>query len=385
MKKFVASVLERDQKEEEVTWSRSSGTSPAAESIAEHVESLYIEYRQCFESRNMGRVFAIIKTIEESKSDSPLLNLMRGEIYLYVGDGDRSYEELQYYINNATIIDSYGMAVIALWNQAAGHSSESLSQHCESLRDNIDPRRCVRTLLNAVHNKKRMRFLDGALEYYKRILALPEGYAMIPYILLEMIHLHILKKNFAEARSEIASYERHGSNTFLSRLSASVNYFTGEFDSILKKSHDTPSDPFISYLIGRIALEKGIQEIDSEHFLTKAAKKSKDNPHVYATRGNCLFLNGNPSAALDDYERALKIDPNLEYIKKNRQIVEQAMEKGYKATSKNIMSQISDIEPDVEALGFFYTYELFGYAPFRISRDVRKKLAIYKNIYSMGY
>lgn len=378
MKKFVDSVLEMEQAEENSRHNYSAGSNCSTESGHEIVSGLYSEYKQCFESRNMGRVFSIIQAMEETKADSPLLHLMRGEVYLYAGDGDRSFDELLNYVINAHSVDSYAMSVIALWNQAAGHAYEALTQHCEALDGAIEPRQRVWILLNAIRNKKRMRFLDTSMEYYRRLMALPEGYALMPYLLLEVIHLHILKKNYDEARNEIMWYSQHGLNVFLLRLTVYLDYSCENYEEILSRRDEPSLDPYVAYIIGRIAAEQSMSDIDPEIFFAKAFRRGKDNPFIYVTLGNYFYKRNDLQAAIDNYDKALKIDPNIKHALVNKEIAEAMKDSPVKI-------EVSDIVPDVEILGFFYTHELFGYATFRVNREVPKKLTTLKHIYSISY
>lgn len=358
----------------------SAGDVPPDGARQRAVMELYSEYRNCFKARNFQRIEKIIISITGIQPDSPVLSLIQGEALLYKGLCSKSRLSLQRFINRTREFDTYALNLIAMWNEAAGFHKIALLQYVECMRYATDAEACARLVFNATNSKKRLRFLDTSLSYYQRLLAIPDGFRLLPCIKIEMIHLHILKKNFSAAMREIEIYLRYGRCCFIDRLQAYVNYVQREFNEVLRHKNDGTVDPYIAYLIARIGLENPATDIDVAYYFDEAIKCAGGNAYIYNSYGNYYYSVRRYSDAAEQYSNALSADPRFQPAIDNMDLMMRANsafpESIYVAnTDGSTNVALKENDPDVEEMGFLNVWKFFGYAPFKKESNCIEELA----------
>ncbi|KAI5182271.1 hypothetical protein PAEPH01_2872, partial [Pancytospora epiphaga] len=246
---------------------------------------LYDEYKIVFKSRLLGKVENIVVEMMEINRESPLIHLIHGEMFLYRGNAEKSHYHLSRYIENTKEPDSYAIFVIATWNDFTNHKNLAFKQYTACLDHLFDISNVSRALFSLSCIKKKLKFLDTSISYFNRLLAVPEGFHLLPCIQLEIIHTHVLKRNRAAAIDAIRKMSRHVSCSFVKRLRAYLDYTEKNYEAILKYRDGSMMDPYIFYLMGRIGSEMTISDIDVSHCFDESLRNSSGSPIIYNSYG----------------------------------------------------------------------------------------------------
>lgn len=372
------------------------------------IYELFENYKSCFRASNFNGIEKVIASIASIAPESPILDLINGEISLFKGHPDKSYLHISRYlskirctelsdenpnmrygvegINNNksngisffnSVVHSYALKVIAMWNDAMGFYKVGYTQHVRRLKYPIDKEAKVWTLFHAITNKKRMSFLDSARAYYERIMALPDGYKLLRCIKLQMIHLHVLKKDYSSAADIIKNYVRFRSCIYIRRMVAYINYNEKNYVDIMKSSPECAADPYISYIIARTCLDNmsggSISGVDVSYYFDEAIKKGGPNAFFHNTYGNYFYKIRRYADAAEQYKNALSVNPNfvpaIENMKKISKFYHSSTDNTYVANSINSeTTNLSDSDPDVEEMGFFDILSMIGYTVIRNNR-----------------
>lgn len=384
MKKFPSARFNSESEDHGVCRNSSFRDDNGAGQHPRAVLDLYEDYKRHFEVRNFLKIEKIIISIMNTQQDSPILHIIHGETFLFRGNCEKSHFHLAKYINTAKEVDAYALNVIAMWNESAGYHALALAQYVECLAHSSDLKTLARILFNAITNKKRQRFFDTSMAYYRRLLAVPEGYRLFPCVQIEIIHIYILKKNYQMALDAIHVFLCLSSCIFIKRLKAYIHYVTKNYIEVLKHKNDAPLDPYLSYLVGRIGKENLNLEIDVPHYFDEAIKSAGDSPYIYNSYGNYYFMISRYSDAAEQYSNALATDPHFQPAIDNMNLITKA---GFSSPDHPIYianvsrcseTLLSEADPDVEETGFLNIWKMFGYLPFKRDRKCYQKLVPFK-------
>lgn len=342
----------------------------ASSSVKQYIYNLYEEFMKSFEQRSFDKIETIIKNITNVDPEANILNSIYGQICLFRGDGDEAYKYLLKYSENSQKVDLFALSSMALWNMFSGHYSLALKQFSYVLSGTFSTKFLIFIMINVAKAKKRLGFYDRSLDYLQRLQCVPEGYKMIMLIRLEIIHLYILKNDFNSAFEEIENYMQSDCNRYIKRLKVYLLYQQKNYKGILKFINDNNNDPYIYYIIARIGMENSsLINIDVIHYLEEAITITKGNKYIYNTFGNYFSSIKRFSEAAEQYNCALSIDPNFKPAKENLYIFDRAknIDDSLFNTEKfkNMTNMFVEVVPDVEELGFFDTWKLFGFSSFR--------------------
>ncbi|KAM0679680.1 hypothetical protein GINT2_002088 [Glugoides intestinalis] len=347
--------------------------------VKQYINGMYEEFKKCFELRNFSKIDKIIKNIANVDPASNILNLIYGTLSLFKGQGVDSYNYLFKYAQNSQEVDLWATSMMAIWNLMARENTLALQQFGKIVEGQFSTRFLIFILISAAKTKKRLGFLDKALEYFQRLLAVPEGFNMLPMIKLEIIHIYILKKQYELALEEIEVYSSFGTNSFIKRLRVYILYLNRNFKEILKHKRDNDIDPYIAYIIARIGLENpSMYNVDVPYFLDEAIKNAKENEYIYNTYGNFYYSTHRFSDAAEQYNSALSLDPKFAPAINNLALFVKASSKSNQAiyvTKSNSSDDfvLSDVNPDVEAVGFLDTWKMLGFSSFRVDTFFLRK------------
>lgn len=332
---------------------------------------LFSEYKKQFEARNFSRIEKVIVEFETRFPESPILNAIKGEQFLYHGNSEKSHHCLSNYLMQAKQLDPYVLGVIAMWNDAAGFCREAFTQFVERLRFTRDPGSTAWYLFHAITNKKRCKFLDTALQYYERLISVPEGYRLLRCVKIEMAHIYLLKKNYSAASSILSQCSKFRPCIFTVRLEVYIHYTEHNYSEIMKHKGDTPMDPYIAYIIGRVGMENPETEYDIPYFFNEAIKYGGNLAHVHNSYGNYYYKLGRYSDATEQYENALRLDSNFQPSRENLALIAKtslgsngilfADNHGRRPAEAYCMES----DPDVEEMGFLNISAMFGYRKFK--------------------
>lgn len=342
------------------------------ESIKKYVNGMYEEYKKCFELKNFERIEKIIKNITNVDPGSNILNIIEGSLSLYRGEGSSAYKLLFEFTKNSDSIDLWALNFIAMWNMITGQHKEALGQFAQILQGPFGSRFLIGVMICTAKTKKMLGFFDKSLEYFKRLLRIPEGFKMILLIKLEIIHIYILKKQYETALYEIEKYLKDSDNFFIRRLKIYIYYLKKNYKEILKFKREDEKDPYILYILARVGLENPeYSNIDVSFCLDEAIKNAKENKYIYNTYGNFYYSKNRFSDAAEQYNNALLLDPFFEPALSNLKLFVKAGSKSdqhiYFTKADKISNEtLSDVNPDVEKLGFLDTWKLLGYSTFRM-------------------
>lgn len=349
-------------------------------SVKQYINSMYEEFKRWFESRNISRIDKILKNITNVDPNSNILNIIYGSLALINGKAIESYELLFKYAQNCPQVDLWALNMMAMWNLFAGEHELALKQFGKVIEGPFPIKFRILAFINAAKTKKRLGFYDKSLEYFERLLHIPEGFRMAPVIMLEIIHIYILKRNYDLALNEIEKYcVNINSNPFIKRLRVYIYYMKNNYKEILKFKKDDDQDPYISYIIAREGLENPkIFNIDISLYLDEAIKGAKDNKYIYNTYGNYYYNTHRFSDAAEQYNNALSLDPKFSPALENLTSFVKASTKSRQAiyVTKNNGNNdfvLSDVNPDVEELGFLDTWKMIGYSSFRVDEHFLRK------------
>lgn len=348
-------------------------------SVRQYINGMYDEFKKCFEQRNFTRIEKIIKNITNVDPESNVLNSIYGQLCLFRGQGAESYNYLFKYAQNSASVDLWALNAMAMWNQFSGEYSLALQQFSRVLKGPFSSKFLVSVLINAAKTKKRLGFLDRALEYFERLQCVPEGFKMTLVIKLETIHIYILKKSYDTALREIDAYIKFSNNCFIRRLRVYILYLQKNHKEVLKYRKDEESDPYVSYILARVGLENPRAfNVDISYCLDEAIKGAKDNKYIYNTYGNYYYSINRFSDAAEQYNNALSIDPKFQPAISNLELFVKASSKPNQAiyvTKEEGRSDclLSDVSPDIEELNFLDTWKLMGYSSFKIDLHFLKR------------
>ncbi|ELA42066.1 uncharacterized protein VICG_00915 [Vittaforma corneae ATCC 50505] len=283
-------------------------------SVRQYVNSMYDEFKRSFDQRHMARIDKILKNITNVDPNSNILNIIYGAMALINGKPIESYSHLFKYAQNSSSVDLWALNIMAMWNQLAGDCELALKQFGRVMEGEFANRFLVSVMIFAAKTKKRLGFLDRALDYLERLLSTFDGFRMCAIIKLEIIHIYILKKKYDLAMAEIEEYCEHlGINYFIKRLRVYIHYLRGSHKEILKYKKDEEFDPYISYILAREGLENPkIFNIDIPLYLDEAIKGDKENKYIYNTYGNYYYSTHRFSDAAEQYNNALSLDPKFQ-------------------------------------------------------------------------
>lgn len=350
-------------------------------SVQQFINMMYEEFKNCFEQKNFSRIEKIIKNIENVDVNANVLNCIYGHLCLVKGEGKDAYNYIFKYVKNATIVDAWVSNSMAMWNLIIGNYPLALKQFTQGIEGVYSDKYLVSLLINLAKTKKRMGFLDRALEYYERIMCIPHGFQLYLLIKLEIIHICILKRSYEAALKEIESYAQLSNNYFIKRLKIYIMFVQKNYKEILKYKKDENCDPYIAYIIARIGLENSRSiNIDIPYYLDLAIKGSQNNKYIYNTYGNYYSNIGRYSDAAEYYNNALCLDPKFTSALENMSLFVQANTTSNqpiyiaKDDGKGGQLMLSDVNPDVESLGFLNTWNLLGYKTFHIDYLTLKKM-----------
>ena len=349
-----------------------SNDAALSASVKQYINSMYDEFKRCYDQKNIGRIDKIIKNITNVDPDSNILNIIEGSLFMYHGDGVNAYKYLIKFAKNSKVVDLWALNCMAMWNMITGNYKLACKQFSQVIQGPFSNRFLVCVLINAAKAKKRLGFLDKAREYFERLLRIQDGYRMLLLIKLEIIHIYILQKQYEKALEEIEIYSRDSDNFFIKRLKVYIYYLSMNFKEILKFKREDEKDPYILYIIARIGLENPKQfGIDVPYFLDEAIKSTKENEYIYNTYGNFYYSTHRFSDAAEQYNNALSLDPMFEPALLNLKLFIKANSKSHEEiyiTRFDGMERgtLTDVNPDVEELGFLDTWRILGHSPFRV-------------------
>lgn len=346
-----------------------SNKSPFSDKISDgnvfFMNTLYSEYRKCLDPRNSCKVDKILSNIIRTFPDNLFMNVVKAHLCLLHGDIIESHRYLYRFSQEAKRMDYLALNVIAMWNDTVGYNSIALLQYSECLNYNSSQKFAIPVLINLAAVKKRLNFYDKALSYLERILAIPEGYKSIIYIKLHVIHILILKEHFDEAFDEIHSYLMFKNNMFIQRLRIYVFYRLKNTKELLKYNNEA-KDPYVLYILARAGIDNANLPINVGNCLEEAIKACGNNEFFYNTCGNYYSKIGNYPEAIEQYKIALKIRPKFSIAMENLDLVTRMNNRNEMNSShedEELLLKNLDVNPDVEELGFFRTWELMGFKP----------------------
>lgn len=341
-------------------------------SIRGYVNGMYDEFKRCYDQKNIARIDKIVKNITNVDPDSNILNIIEGTLFLHHGDGANAYKYLFQFAKNSKSIDLWALNVMAMWNMITGQHKLAYKQFSNVIEGPFSNKFTVSVLINAAKTKKKLGFLDKSLEYFTRLLRIPDGYKMLLVINLEIIHIYILKKQYDLAMQEIEKYLRECDNFFIKRLKVYIYYLKGNLKEILRYKREDEKDPYIMYIIARIGLENPkMFNIDVAYCLDEAIKSVKNNEYIYNTYGNFYYSTQRFSDAAEQYNNALSLDPMFEPALSNLKLFIKANSKPHEEIyitrqDSGHRKTLADVNPDVEELGFLDTWKILGYSTFRV-------------------
>lgn len=349
-------------------------------SVKQYVNSMYEEFKRWFEARNMSRIDKILKNITNVDPNSNVINIICGALALVNGKATESYNLLLKYAQNSTAVDLWALNIMGMWNQFAGEHRLALSQFGKVMEGQFSNKFLISVMINAAKIKKRLGFLDRALDYFERLLCVPEGFRMCPIIKLEIIHIYILKEEYDLAMSEIENYSVNiNNNCFIKRLRVYMHYLQNNYKEVLKYKKEDELDPYISYITARIGLENPkLFNIDVPFYLDEAIRAAKENKYVHNTYGNYYYSIHRFSDAAEHYNNALALDPKFEPATDNLSLFVKA---SYKSNQPIYITKsngsgtlrLADVTPDIEEVGFLDIWRMMGYSSFRVDAHFLKK------------
>ncbi|KAI5181309.1 hypothetical protein PAEPH01_2812, partial [Pancytospora epiphaga] len=122
---------------------------------------------------------------------------------------------------------------------------------------------------------------------------------------------------------------------------------------------------YIFYLMGRIGSEMTISDIDVSHCFDESLRNSSGSPIIYNSYGNHYFRIGRYSDAAIQYKNALTLNPNFQPALDNMKLLDKASDIVYTANISVEMPFLSEVDPDVEEMGFLFVWTLLGYTQFK--------------------
>jgi len=150
-------------------------------SVKQYVNSMYEEFKRWFEARNMSRIDKILKNITNVDPSSNILNIICGSLALVNGKVIESYNLLFKYAQNCATVDLWALNIMGMWNQFAGEQRLALKQFGRVMEGQFSNKYLVSVLINSAKVKKRLGFLDRALEYLERLLCCPRRIQDVPH------------------------------------------------------------------------------------------------------------------------------------------------------------------------------------------------------------
>jgi len=182
------------------------------------------------------------------------------------------------------------------------------------------------------------------------------------------------------ALAEVESYCANiNNNCFVKRLRIYIYYLRRNYKEILKYKKDDELDPYISYITARVGLENPkLFNIDVPFYLDEAIRDAKENKFIHNTYGNYYYSIHRFSDAAEQYNSALSLDPKFESAIDNLGLFVKASYKSNQpiyVTKNNTSSDLtlSDVEPDVEEVGFLDIWRMMGYSSFRADAHFLRK------------
>ncbi len=363
----------------------SIGVFKSTKSISESplIEELFNDYKKNFQIKNLSSIANIISSLESLDPESPYLDIINGEQYLYHGNYDKSFFYLNKYLSENAEVDPYALLVIATWNETAGFYKIAFSQFTKLCEIITDEKMLAWVLFCAITNKKRCKFLNKAASYYERLICIPEGYKLLRLIRIEMTHLYILKGNFEAAMQMINEDKNVRQCIFLKRLKVYIDYIERNYDEVFKYKNEKPLDPYISYIIGRIGLDNPEYDYDIRYYFEKLIKQGENSAFVYNSYGNYYVKVNKLLEALEQYNNALTVDANFKPAMENMNLLkksgvkENLLLQEYKALCKEVSFEPVESNPDVEDMGYLNINSLIGYTKLKkCPRSIEKMGAL---------
>ncbi|KAI4293295.1 hypothetical protein PAPHI01_2569 [Pancytospora philotis] len=364
MKNFLSSRFNTPVERASPPHSQDSCTGGAHHMPSRAIDELFADYRVLFIRRNFVKIEQIIASVMQIDSGSPVLQIIHADMAVYRGEMERARRHLAQYIGSVPAVDPYAAQLIAFWNYSCGFGALAAAQYARALPGLVEHPVAARALLAVVAVKKRARFLDAALRSFSRLLAVPEGFKLYPCIQFHIIHIYIMKNDIDAALNAISFISMYFNSPFIRRLTAYANYKLKNYKCFLSTRCDASLDPYVAYLIARVALAEALPDIDVSGLLGLAIKASPDSAGLHNTLGNHWLGAGNYKEARACYERALACDSRFQCARKNMLLVERlaAERASGSESSEPFVLAPAETEPDVEETGFFNIWSMLGYA-----------------------
>ncbi|KAL6120676.1 hypothetical protein NUSPORA_02554 [Nucleospora cyclopteri] len=339
---------------------KSIGPKQVQQNASDEIKQLYKEGKQQYERGDTLGLKTTIEKMEEINEQSSFVHVLKSFLLLHDGNFELSYESIKKYLElTPSNSDPYALECMTVWNMLTQNYKTAIKQFNQLLSKTQETQsRCIYLMKIAIC-KKKLGFYHTADDILNRVLAIPEGYKMYPLIKLEAIHILILRKKFDEAQLQLKLFPCPCSNSLVNRLHAYTFYAKGWFQEVLDFCENTPKDVFLDYLIIRTRMLVSPGSPILNCYFQNIIKISPNNPIFFNTYGNYLVSRGCINTAMNYYKRSMSLDPlyspaykNLKFITENFNCCVQKIVPCEHVEGWNLR----DIEPEVEACGFFNTH-----------------------------
>lgn len=324
---------------------------------------IFKNVKECFKSTSAKGIAQMAIQMEESNRTHPYVSVLKALYNFKAGNFLDAHAHLLFYMREHKKMDLFALEAMAMWNLTVGRTELALDQYIRLLKFySRDMTKKVEIMFNIAICKKDLGFYDFALEILERMLALPDGYKMLPRIYIQTFHVYLLKENTSHLKKLLKMFKFPGNNSFMNRLYAEVLFLEGSYDDLIELVNTTKYDSYLYYLAVRAG---DFTEVAQEYYFEELLYYAENNYYMLNTYANYLMRKGFYPTAAQYYEMSLRLNPeygpalkNYEYIQKISKV-----ENGirvFQPTEKVFVPV--DIKPGVGKMGFFNTFvELNGF------------------------
>ncbi|OQS55816.1 hypothetical protein EHP00_358 [Ecytonucleospora hepatopenaei] len=317
---------------------------------------LKMRVSNCFTTNNYQEIATTATKLEEINKEHPYVLVLNALYNIKVGKFCDAHSFLIRYVKEHKKLDVFVLECMALWNYSVGRYEIAIKQYVKLLNFyNKNYAKKVQILFNISLCKKELGFYDFALEILERLLALPNGYMMLPRIYIQTFHIYLLKKNYAHVKNLLKIFKFPVNNPFLNRIYAQFLYGYKCYEDLIELVNASSYDTYLYYL----AIRTGdFINLHQEYYFEEILSFSENNFYILNTYGNFIMKKGFVPTALQYYDMALSLNPEYRPAYKNREFItkhSKKLQNGKITYDSNILELFvpNDVEPEVCKFGFF--------------------------------
>lgn len=311
----------------------------------------------CFIDCTLQKINELIGEMEQINRKLTYITVLKALRCIKMNRLEQAHEYLMVFVKEKTPFDPIILECMAIFNSTIGRRDCALRQYTKLLSYSDKMGHKVNIMYNIAVCKKENGFCDFALDIFERLLSIPDGYKELPKIYVQIYHIYLIRRDYTALSRMFDMFVFPVKNVFMNRIYAELLYKTGRIQELLIFEESCSFDPYICYLIIRMALLGDVEDVNMDDRFRKVLQFTEDHYVPLNTYGNHLLRMGVTIEAKRCYEICLegnsKYAPslyNLEHINKQISDVEEGNLDRF-----TLSFSPRDIEPRVWQCGFFKT------------------------------